>query len=372
MKIFTNAFLIILLIFSLSCKQQQEKDTGFDFSGMEQFFVIASILEEDREPSAEKWNRLFETPGYNVLTDGEFTREFFADRFKIVFMPSKAYELEQALKKEQDQPFHLQHVHHYVQARENKEELKDYMNELKANAAEILDNSAEKAKRYLPPIDDQGYIPVSFLIFANDARGYTPVVIDMLFAVELGDLLHVLIGHELHHYYRSKVLVYDRDVVEEEDENLIWVFDQIHCEGMADQIDKRKLISSEDGPLHFFAGQWEAMVQNAPEYINEMDKLLCEIADYPKRKEEISSQLRKKLPMSGHPVGFYMTNVVIENLGKEELVEKAGNPFAFFRLYNNAAGIDNRHTTFSKKAIKVIEELENKYVKADFKKAVED
>lgn len=365
MKIFTNAFLVFLLIFSLSCKQQQEKDPGFDFSGMEQFFIIASILEEDREPSAEEWDRLFETPGYNVLTEGEFTRDFFVERFKIVLMPSKTHELEQALKKEQDQPFHIQHVHHYAQARDNKEELKEYMNDLKANAAEILENSVKKAKRYLPPIEEQGYIPVSFLIFANDARGYTPVVIDMLFAIELGDLLHVLIGHELHHYYRNKILVYDRDVVEDEDEDLIWVFDQIHCEGIADQIDKRKLISSEDGPLHFFAGQWEAMVQNAPEYINEMDKLLCKIADSPGRRAEISSQLRTKLPMSGHPVGFYMTNVVIEKLGKEDLVEKAGNPFAFFRLYNNAAGIDSMHPYFSEKAMNVIEELENKYVKAD-------
>lgn len=364
MKFFTKTIVTCFLFISISCEYRQDKDYSLDFSGMEHFLKIADILENDEEPAAEQWSGLFETPGYGVLTDGEFTREFFKERFRVVFMPSKAQELEEALKKEKEQPFHMQHVHHYVQAKEKKEALKQHMDEFKAHSPVILEKAAVKAKSFLPPIKDENYIPVSFVIFANDARGYTPVVIDMLFAIELGELLPVLIGHELHHYYRNKILAYNPKDVYEEDKHLIWVMDQIHSEGIADQIDKRKLISCEEGPLHFFAGQWESMVQNAPAFIEKMDQLLCSISEARQDKEELSLQLRRALPMSGHPVGFYMANVIIEKSGKEKLVKEAGNPFAFFRLYNLVASEKaDCAIRFSDNAMEVIAGLEKKYVK---------
>lgn len=349
-----------------SSNTEKENNKVFDFSGVEQFMNISSILEDDREPSPEEWNKLFNTPGYQVLTEGEFKKEFFVEYFKLVFMPSKSDELEKALRQEEGQAFHTKFLQHYVQAKEMRKEIQQQTNKLKTQAPTIIENASNEASKYLPPMEKEDFIPISFVIFANDARGYTPVVIDVLFSIELDDMLHILLAHELHHYYRNQILAIDRQEVSKEHMDIIWVLDQIHCEGVADQIDKRKLVSSEEGPLHFFSDQWEEMVENAPEYINTMDELFNDLANLQKDKNEVGQQMREKLPMSGHPIGFYMTNIIIEQLGKDILIEVTANPFAFFRLYNNAAKIKADNTPyFSEKTMKIISGLESKYIKKE-------
>ncbi len=349
-----------------SSNTEKENNKVFDFSGVEQFMNISSILEDDREPSPEEWNKLFNTPGYQVLTEGEFKKEFFVEYFKLVFMPSKSDELEKALRQEEGQAFHTKFLQHYVQAKEMRKEIQQQINKLKTQAPTIIENASNEASKYLPPMEKEDFIPISFVIFANDARGYTPVVIDVLFSIELDDMLHILLAHELHHYYRNQILAIDRQEVSKEHMDIIWVLDQIHCEGVADQIDKRKLVSSEEGPLHFFSDQWEEMVENAPEYITTMDELFNDLANLQKDKNEVGQQMREKLPMSGHPIGFYMTNIIIEQLGKDILIEVTANPFAFFRLYNNAAKIKADNTPyFSEKTMKIISGLESKYIKKE-------
>ena len=349
-----------------SSNTEKENNKVFDFSGVEQFMNISSILEDDREPSPEEWNKLFNTPGYQVLTEGEFKKEFFVEYFKLVFMPSKSDELEKALRQEEGQAFHTKFLQHYVQAKEMRKEIQQQINKLKTQAPTIIENASNEASKYLPPMEKEDFIPISFVIFANDARGYTPVVIDVLFSIELDDMLHILLAHELHHYYRNQILAIDRQEVSKEHMDIIWVLDQIHCEGVADQIDKRKLVSSEEGPLHFFSDQWEEMVGNAPEYITTMDELFNDLANLQKDKNEVGQQMREKLPMSGHPIGFYMTNIIIEQLGKDILIEVTVNPFAFFRLYNNAAKIKADNTPyFSEKTMKIISGLESKYIKKE-------
>ena len=59
-----------------------------------------------------------------------------------------------------------------------------------------------------------------------------------------------------------------------------------------------------------------------------------------------------------------MANLIIEQLGKETLVEDIGNPFAFFRLYKKAADKKGGNTpTFSDKAIDFIQSLEKRYIR---------
>jgi hypothetical protein len=86
--------------------------------------------------------------------------------------------------------------------------------------------------------------------------------------------------------------------------------------------------------------------------------------DHPEKKMEYGQQLRAIVPLSGHPTGFYMANLIIEQLGKDKLVKDIGNPFAFFRLYKQAADKKGGYTaTFSEKAICFIRSLEKRYIK---------
>ena len=351
------------LVFFTGFSADSQTQRNLDFSGFEQFLLIGSILEQDREPKQEEWDRLFETPGYEILTHSEFSRDFFKRNFRLVFMPSQSQELKKTLKEEAGQPPHVQFVNHFLEAKQNREELIRYTDSLRADADSFVTISARMAKAYLPPGDWTQFIPLSFLIFANDARGYTPVVIDIFFAKALGENLPVLIAHELHHFYRNKILVFDMDEVTSDQQDLLWVMNQIQAEGIADQIDKRILIMDKEGPMHAYADSWEAMVSQAPEYIQSFDKQLAAINESLQGTKEAGQKLKTGLPMSGHPIGFFMANTILEQGSKKDLVEKAGNPFAFFRLYHKAAqNAKGIAPTFSHETLQIIEILENKYV----------
>ena len=86
--------------------------------------------------------------------------------------------------------------------------------------------------------------------------------------------------------------------------------------------------------------------------------------DHPERRRELGRKLRDLVPLSGHPTGFYMSNLIIDQLGKDALIKEIGNPFTFFRLYNQGADKKgNEAPTFSEKAIRFIQSLEEKYVR---------
>jgi len=350
---------VMCVLASYACKQNYDQVDSLDFSGVEKFFHIAGTLEKDIEPSPAAWDSLFKTPGYEVLTESEFSRQFFMENFSLVFMSSKRNELEASLEEAKDRPFYLQHLRHYLRAKQEREKIIAYMDSLQVYADEVMAESASKAKHYLPSMEAKDYIPVSFVIFANDARGYDPVVIDILFAMELGDKLPLLIGHELHHYYRNKMLAFDRDNIDEAFEDILWVLDQIHAEGLADQIDKRILFSDKSSPLYQFSVQWASMVAQAPDYIRKMDETLSRITFSPGEIRSAGAALKEELPMSGHPIGFYMANNIISEKGKAAVVADIGNPFAFFRLYNEAAGVKPNDTpVFSGKSMIILRELE--------------
>lgn len=354
---------VVCLLVSYACHQERDPADSLDFSGVEAFMRISSTLEKNTEPSPAAWDSLFATPGYEVLTESEFTSQYFREKFNLVFMPSKRNELEEALEQEKERPFYARHMQHYLRAQQNREKIIAYMDSLQAHSDRILEKSAHKAKNYLPKMAVEDYIPVSFVIFANDARGYDPVVIDILFAMELGDMLPLLIGHELHHYYRNQMLAFNRDDIDEAFQDILWVLDQIHAEGVADQIDKRKLFSDKSSPMYPFSGPWETMVEQAPDYIREMDETLSGITWSPGEIHAAGADLKEKLPMSGHPVGFYMANTIIAEKGEKAVKTRIGNPFAFFRLYNETARLKADDTPiFSEKSMRVLNELEENII----------
>ena len=66
--------------------------------------------------------------------------------------------------------------------------------------------------------------------------------------------------------------------------------------------------------------------------------------------------------MSGHPTGYFMTNAIINEFGKEAIILSWTNPFEFFKLYQKAAN-KNKETypVFSDSAMNYIHDLEMIY-----------
>ena len=67
--------------------------------------------------------------------------------------------------------------------------------------------------------------------------------------------------------------------------------------------------------------------------------------------------------MSGHPTGYYMTRVIVAEFGTGRLIADFGNPFAFFRLYDEAARQSEAGVpVLSDDALSFLASLEAKYV----------
>jgi len=222
------------------------------------------------------------------------------------------------------------------------------------------------AQDYLPEETVSGNVPpiISYTVFSADARGYPTIVIDPLYAIEKGESLKLLFAHETFHYYRGKILAYDWGSIRKRDERILNVLDQIQNEGIADQIDKR-ITYYNGGEMENSerALRYKGHVKNSPSIIHTMDSLMQVILVYPEDYQELGTKFWRAVPQSGHPTGYFMTNVILESYGKNTLVKYSYNPFAFFYLYNKAAKENPVYQSFSENSMALIRKLERLYAK---------
>jgi hypothetical protein len=301
---------------------------GLDFEGFRRFGLVASMLEEDREPDASAWDELFAVPGYVALTRGEFKRETMMDRWRAALMPCRRKERDELLAAGYRLVAHAVHVReHWAELEAVTERLsrRDLGPQALALAAALL---PEPAPRDVPPI--------SFLIFLNDSRGYVPVVIDVVNAAACGDDLVLLLAHEFHHYFRNRILTYNRTSVAPCDEDLMWMLDQIHAEGVADLIDKPGTLygaGAQAGTA--WAADYRRAVEEAPTFLRDLDVTLSGLAEA-RGEERVGPcrELRGRLLWSGHPVGYHMARALAGAGLREELRRTVGDPWAFFDMYD--------------------------------------
>jgi hypothetical protein len=232
-------------------------------------------------------------------------------------------------------------------------------------SSDIFIKALDLTKMYLPEynLKSKINIHVSFVIFGNDARGYTPIVIDLLFSIGEEESLRRLIAHEAHHYLRNHDLNFSFPKTNDPDFNLIWICNQLQSEGIADLIDKRVLYF--DGGLKEntkWAIKYRDYYSNSDTVIKELDHLFKRYYDESSSKMEISEMIRNTVPMSGHPTGYYMAKIILEELGIERLNKNINNPFYFIRSFNEAVSkVDKDVSKFSSESILLLNKLESKY-----------
>jgi hypothetical protein len=304
---------------------------GADLTGLQKFLELAAVLEKDQEPDPEMWDGLFATPGYAVLLQREFQKDFFRERFRLAFMPSRAADLQDQINKETG--LRAKILPHYVRAKAMRSAIERWAAEQRP--AELYAQAIEKAKALLPEGAVSGRPAVSLVIFAPDSRGYDPVVLDALYCMDKGGSLVDLVAHEFHHYYRNRLVDLDQD------QATLWVINQIHAEGIADLIDKAGWVRGTEADLTPEAKSFAALYRKSPDVLQAMDGLLARMGEVKTGRGTLGNELRRAVPQAGHPTGLYMAMVIQEELGTKALVCVADDPFAFFRLYQDAAGKRN-------------------------------
>lgn len=350
-----SLLLFCLLSITNSFAQYNPK---FDFSGYRQFLNIKETLEQDHEPTTTQWEELFNTPGYKILTKSEFKKEFFVENFMIAYKPSNSEKLNHLLQTSGKQSRFLKHA---LYVKKNLNKISKHLHDLHTSSRLKIETEKLLSEHLPSNIIKNAQNPtVAFVIFANDARGYTPVVVDIAFSMGYKNYLPYLLAHEFHHFYRNQYATLQLPNEDAADYNLLWVMNQIHLEGMADQIDKEAILLSESALMKDSkrAKQFQQQLKNAPQLMRQMDSLLIEINNAGNRYGILSEEVRTLLPQSGHILGFYMANQIRKQFGKGKLMEEIGNPFHFFRLYQKAA----KRVKFSSQSMQLLEKLEAQYV----------
>jgi len=321
---------------------------GADFSGLDRFLELTAVLEKDKEPAKELWDAMFATPGYAVLLRNEFQRDYFVERFRLAFMPSRAEACNEQMKKETG--LRAKNLPHYVRVKAMRGAIERWRAEQRPD--EVYAEASRKAGSFLPEGGVSGLPDVSFVIFAPDARGYDPIVLDALYCMGKGGALADLVGHEFHHYYRNRLV----DLTQ--DQATLGIINQIHAEGIADLIDKAGWTRKPAAELGAEEAAFVKLVRETPAVFKIMDDLLARMDGMKTGRFSLGNELRKAVPQSGHPTGLYMAMLIDEELGRKALVGVSLDPFGFFRLYQQAAVKRGGETPrFSDKALAFLDRL---------------
>lgn len=231
-----SVFIVALIGLTIGCNPRPELSAQFDFSSLAPFWNLAEQLSKDSMPPATLWDSLFETPGYQTLTAMEFPKEWIRNYMLRGIKPS-------------EQPVYSDWVskgywdtifcHHMREAASRRADIEAFVKIMQSG--DIATEALTHLKSFWPSADTLHTLPpISFIIFNRDARGYDPVLIDILFASDLYNQgqLDELIAHEAHHYYRYQILTFQYPPEDQPDYTVIHMLNQVHMEGLADQIDK--------------------------------------------------------------------------------------------------------------------------------------
>jgi hypothetical protein len=360
---------------------QENVNPAFSFGGIEAFWSIVAVLESDTEPTPSQWTGFFEAPGYKRLTDSEFGRDYFKNALRAVFMPSRSNLEDEMLSEYEERGGFLAWYTPLVldgfrRASHDREWQAQRVQELKTYP--YLERAAQFALEYLPEESVDDYPAVDFIVF-NDSRGYTPLIIGLtgnddpppsqLECLEREGhdrhfpfVLHM--AHESFHTYRGRTQEIEFPARDHQDYPVLWILDQMENEGIGDLIHRKRLyypdgclaVTEQAARLHK-----EQLAQ--PATIRIIDKILSELADDPALTVMLGRQLQSFIPQSGHPTGFYMANIIEDELGAEAITNVVCNPFKFIELYNRAARKNGNAPVFSTRAVAYIRSLERRYTK---------
>lgn len=351
----TKIFILLISLY-LSTFSFAQRNSNFDFSGITKFWEIADILEHNQQPSEQKWNELFNTPGYRVLLRREFSRNFFKDNFSLVFMPSKRSALNKALRSGRNRTY----LQHYIKVRDNRVRIDEQ--ERKIKYSNYSQTAINRTLKFLPQNHVNQLPPVSFIIFESNGRGSSPIVVDLAATIEWN--IVGFLAHEFHHWYRNRELKYRTYGVAPEDAAIINTLSRIEAEGIADQVDKIKWFTEASNSVSRYARTFINDVGKTPYVIQKMDNYLTAIAQDQNKKFTYSRKFQNLLPELGHTTGYFMSSLILQEFSRNDLVKCVGNPFRFIKLYDKAAKMTSgNYPGFSDKALKIINELERKYKK---------
>jgi len=349
--------IVFLSCYSLGLKAQTQQ---LDFSSVDVFFEFASQLKKGIQPSEEEWKRFFATPFYDFYSYGsDNVKKFIRNLFTNAFVPEK--------KKQRDSIFSLSDNDYYkfmVSHLINVEKEKDrfILTKQRLLKENLIDSIFILAKDFLPIDIRKKVAPptISFGFYQPDGTANkTGVAVDLKLIEDIYDY-KMFLAHEAHHYYTSNLR--KKMKTDSTNKQLVHMITQLHLEGIADLIDKKAMLDTKGkgGPPMLYTLYKKHYTDPIPN-LQKVDSLIKIISIQPSSSIALSKEINNLLPLSGHPHGYYMAEIIQSVYGKKRLVAILDNPFQFIIQYNKAARKKSVFQ-FSRETMNYLKELEKKVI----------
>lgn len=335
----------------------------FDASGLAPFWEIHAVLQSDREPSDEQWNRLWSTPGYALLDLKERRRASLTRALRLAYRPALAAEADTMAGKGWI-GFVLPHLRRIGARRDTVTRFVEAL-----SRSSWFPDARQRAQRYLPDgVVNRFPVPAVSLLFFIDARGYPErLLLDPLYFLELTDPVAVL-GHEFHHYYRNAVA---RPTKPFGDDLLAWVLETTESEGVAGRVDKAEVPGLTPAELvarypdslrrQYFV-EYQIEYRRPDYWLRRVESTLERVRAAPDSNLVLGAALHREIPDNGRIVGAFMAEAIERVLGRDRLLATVGDPFAFWRAYGDAAARDRSLPRgLSEAAMAMVTAIERRY-----------
>ncbi len=349
-----QALMFILILFGCTSNSENSGSTNaiskanieFNIGAAQMVIDIARDIEAGKALDENTWDELFNSPGYKnylVYRDSVWKKDLIKEAMFTVFDASNSSRLDSLmnLTVKLDKNFmKLSLVHNFHSIKTNLDEIESYLEE--TDFSKIFTRADSLAQAYLPTRARESaadLYPVFVVVSDPDGRVQDKsIILDLNLMFEMGtDGLIEFIAHEFHHNYRGLVSTYDTPLMEE--------LNKLHQEAIADLIDKEKPPIER---LGFFSKSitdtYNTDYLNTPNNLRRLDSLVVGYSTGEIDETVFNDRIRGFFKFGGHTSGIYMSFLINETIGKEQLIESYDNPVEFLSIYNSVAkGLKNEY-----------------------------
>ena len=317
-----------------------------DFSGVDRFWQIASLLQRDAEPPTAAWDSLFATPGYAALEARERRRAAIVLGMRAALRPSLATVRDSILATSSWTARVVRHVQ-TLPARKSALDARRGMLE----GGAFLPRASERAQTLLPAGTTArfGLPQVAFVFFLPDGRGYPDLLVaDLANIANKTDPIGFF-AHEATHFYFGR-LARERAVRPRTpgDSAVLRLLTKLFEESVGDQHDKAAHVTLTDeafaaAPMDAgwrdYMRQYRAHYAEAESQVARVDETLARAAEAGDGVVmAVADSLNRALPLEGRPLGFYITWRIRTAAGDAALQATIGDPVAWLETYGRSGG----------------------------------
>jgi len=351
MKFFTTVLASLLLSLPVLARNSQTSAFSVDVSSAKRYLDMAQKAMNGTLPTEAEWDSLFVSPAYKELfTKVRWNKNEFEtnvrEAFEIAYNPAKeavrdsiAATLDgiELANIDSELPFFVS------TALSVKNKLQDYSDIINTLNIDDLISEANSRAVALLPNKGEGLQPDScsiyFIVWDLECRALG----DALF-LDVNTFFHDgreaainALGHEMHHFYLSKVFdaVYKEDII---DCAVLPLVNNMR-EGVADLINKKEMPLKSLTPYgRQMLEIYNADYENSPQVLAQLDTITCDYLDGKFDVEQYFEKAVECCHFEGHTTGSYMVFLIRDQLGLDAVIESVGDLDAFIDNYNKAAG----------------------------------